>query len=108
VLKVGRHFRFDEHSKGIISRNHEENEYLMALHPEHTTLLTPLNFAGPTGLLIGEPSQKNIGSMTSLILRYGKKPLPPVCEIQRDRDGHVSRIETSHEASEECVESLRI
>ena len=57
ILKTGRHFRLDQETKLVLGRDESENEYLEYLHPPGTTLLTPLNFAGPSGLLIGESSE---------------------------------------------------
>lgn len=83
ILKIGRHFRLDPQTKAVIARNHTQNEYLEQMHPEHTTLLSCRNFAGPHALVIGGASQENLEKTAALILKYAQKPLPPFCEIQR-------------------------
>ena len=74
LLTVGRHFRFDEYTKVIIGRREEENEALRYAHnlsdARSTAFLTPENFIGPAGLLIGLPSTAAIYFAAGLLARY--------------------------------------
>ncbi len=72
ILKTGRHFRLDPDSKAILGRDVGENEYLEYLHPEGTTLLTPVNFSGPSALLVGSRTSHRLEGMGRLIFSFTK------------------------------------
>lgn len=76
LLKVGRHFRHDLHTKLIVGRNQSENDHLQYLHElphaSPSTLLEPENFKGPTGLLVGPFDEQACRFAGALILRYSR------------------------------------
>lgn len=72
VLKTGRHFRLGPETKAILGREASENEYLEYLHPEGTTLLTPVNFSGPSALLVGVRTPGHLEEIGRLIYSYTK------------------------------------
>ena len=76
LLKIGRHFRFDPHTKVIIGRDEAENSQLLYAHqlPDaaSSALLTPENFPGPHVLLIGPRTEDAINFAASLMLRYAR------------------------------------
>ncbi|MBI3313769.1 MAG: 7-cyano-7-deazaguanine synthase [Candidatus Omnitrophica bacterium] len=111
ILKIGRHFRLDRQTKVVISRNHDQNNYLEALHPEGTALLISKNFGGPHALLIGNNSEENRRKAVSAMLRYSQKPLPEICEIVVKGPGGnetVLYFSPAGEIPEAELESLRI
>jgi hypothetical protein len=76
LLRVGRHFRFDAHTKIIVGRNQQDNErlgYLFRL-PDATraTLLAPQGFPAPCALLVGKDSDAAIEFAVGLIVRYSR------------------------------------
>jgi len=77
LVKVGRHFRFNEETKVIIGRDETENQQLEYSHrlPEATStaLLDPESFTGPVALLSGPPTEEAIEFALGLVLRYGSK-----------------------------------
>ena len=77
LVKVGRHFRFDNQTKIILGRNEAENHQLEYSHrlPEATStaLLDPENFSGPVALVSGPPTEQAIEFALALVLRYGTK-----------------------------------
>ena len=77
LLKVGRHFRFDEQTKVILGRNESENtqlEYAFQLPDAPACeLLEPENFLGPTALVTGPSSPEARTFAGGLILRYTRR-----------------------------------
>lgn len=74
LLKVGRHFRLDDHSKFIVGRNNSENEVINKQAGDFLLFQTD-GVPGPLGLLIVEdnPSLEIITIAASLLLRYNNK-----------------------------------
>lgn len=108
ILKIGRHFRLDPETKLILGRDAGENEYLEYLHPKGTTLLTPVNFAGPTALLIGPSTPQRLEEAAKVILSYTKhRPAEPA-EIQREMDGQCEVLRVGNALEESGILSLRI
>jgi len=70
LLKVGRHFRFDEKTKLVIGRNENENEIIKALELPNDVLLEAKDFVGPTSLLRGTSAENHIEISASITLRY--------------------------------------
>ena len=74
LLNTGRHFRFDEATKAIVGRHAGENaalEYALALPAaRRSTLLRPIDFAGPTVMLLGDATPAAIDFAVGLIVRY--------------------------------------
>ncbi len=74
LLSVGRHYRFDKHTKVVVGRKESENIQLQYTHrlPEanSTALLMPDNFAGPTALLLGEPTPQALDYAIALLTRH--------------------------------------
>ncbi|MCB9799433.1 MAG: 7-cyano-7-deazaguanine synthase [Candidatus Omnitrophica bacterium] len=108
ILKTGRHFRLEDDAKLIVGRNQEENIYLEHLHPENTALLTPVNFAGPTAILIGTVTDDRLKCAGSVILRYAQKPLPEQSEISMELNGAGASVFVTAPAEETLIDSLRI
>ena len=76
LLKIGRHFRFDSHTKVVLGRDEAENERLLYAHrlPDaaSTAALVAENFLGPQALLIGPRTDAAIEFAASLMLRYSR------------------------------------
>lgn len=108
ILKTGRHFRLDPETKVILGREASENEYLQYLHPKGTTLLTPVNFAGPTALLIGHSTQEKREEVGKIILSYTKHfPTEPP-EIQWEVLDSWGTFEASSDLAETKSLAMRI
>jgi tRNA U34 2-thiouridine synthase MnmA/TrmU len=104
LLKIGRHFRLSPDTKLIIGRNKEENERLSTLWSAPQSLLTPLGFRGPLGLLSGAASDGHIDIAANIISHYGKNDCYPITmEIS---DGSKRLHQTQGKAV--AWESLRI
>jgi tRNA-specific 2-thiouridylase len=96
LLKSGRHFRLGVDTKLILGRNKDENESLKAFHTAPSTLLTPSDFKGPTGLLLGDSSDTNLGIAANIMAYYGKSETFPVA-IEVD-NGIARHYETNKRA----------
>ena len=78
LLKTGRHFRLGADTKLILGRNQNENESLRAFHMTPSVLLTPSDFKGPTGLLLGISNDANLEIAANMMAYYGKRDTFPV------------------------------
>jgi tRNA-specific 2-thiouridylase len=74
LLKIGRHFRFDQKTKLVVGRNQDENEMLKALVLDGDVLLETKDHVGPVSLIRGEFSQKLLELATAITLRYSDAP----------------------------------
>lgn len=97
LLTLGRHFRLDQGSKLVLGRNEVENlrlQHLFAQCPrQNTLLLTPVNFVGPQGLLIGETSPQHWDRAVALLIRYVRRPLPATVVLEIRSKDEVARAE---------------
>lgn len=111
LLKVGRHYRFDESTKVIVSRCESENEQLqrMLAQPDAqpSVALVPDGFRGPTALLVGNFVEKTFEYAGGLVVRHSK-PLPGEELIVRvtQRDGSYARREVTAHAASNAAETL--
>lgn len=74
LLKIGRHFRFDDTTKLIVGRNKDENEMLKALALPGDTLFETKEHMGPISLLRGDNSQNNLKVSSDITFRYSDAP----------------------------------
>ena len=74
LLKIGRHFRFDEKTKFIVGRHKDENEMLKALALPGDVLFDAKDHVGPISLLRGEDSEKNLKLAAAIAVRYSDAP----------------------------------
>lgn len=108
ILKTGRHFRLDPETKLIMGRDAAENEYLAYLHPKGTTLLTAINFPGPSALIDGPFSQVRLEKAGQLILSYSKHLPQESAEIQWECDSKVAILKIHSALAENDALALRI
>ena len=86
LLKIGRHFRFDNKTKLIVGRNKDENEMLQALALPNDTLLETKDHVGPISLLRGDDSENNLKLAAAITLRYSDAPkdFTGACILQKN------------------------
>ena len=86
----------DAHTKVVVGRNASENESLKARYLEAeshaSALLVPKNFAGPTVLLVGPPTDGALLFAGGLLLRYTKQYDPENALVERDLAGTVETV----------------
>jgi tRNA-uridine 2-sulfurtransferase len=71
-LTLGRYFRLDKETTLFLGRNQEENERLESLWTAPYTLLLPVDFKGPTGVLRGPITEETVKIAASIMAFYGK------------------------------------
>ena len=86
LLKIGRHFRFDEDTKLVVGRNKDENEVIKALALDGDILLEAKDHVGPVTLIRGENAQDHVEFGAAITLRYGDAPkdTPSVVTVQKN------------------------
>jgi tRNA-specific 2-thiouridylase len=77
LLSVGRHLRFDAHTKVVVGRNAEENAMLEGFFeradaPE-AARLHPEGFLGPDVLVLGKVTDEAIEFAGALVLRFSRR-----------------------------------
>jgi len=74
LLKIGRHFRFDQKTKFVVGRNQDENELLKALALDGDVLFETRDHVGPVSLVRGENSKNFLELAAAITLRYSDAP----------------------------------
>lgn len=74
LLKVGRHFRLDEHTKLVVGRNKDENETIKAIALPGDILLEARDHMGPVSVLRGKEPGAHAEFAARVTLRYSDAP----------------------------------
>ena len=92
LLKLGRHFRFDQAVKVVVGRREAENDQLEHMHAaaeaSSTAALKPADYAGASALVVGPLSDAVLRFAGGLLWRYGKldgRDAAQVQVIERER-----------------------
>jgi tRNA U34 2-thiouridine synthase MnmA/TrmU len=100
LLSVGRHLRLSSNRKLIVGRYKEENAYI-ATQRDQGVLLTTITVAGPTSLIIGDPTPSEVEQAARITARYaGAEEGAPV-RVEVMDDGQRDVITVSPLALEE-------
>lgn len=97
LLKYGRHFRLPDGSKAVIGRNEEENEKLKNLLDDGFWHLELDGVLGPSTVIRGEPSERDLVLAARLTARYSQG---------RDRDAVEAVIEKNGERKNCKIEPI--
>jgi tRNA-uridine 2-sulfurtransferase len=71
-LTLGRYFRLDKETTLFMGRNQEENERLESLWKVPCTLLFPVDFQGPTGVLRGPYREETVKIAANIMAFFSK------------------------------------
>ena len=107
LLKVGRHFRFDEQTKFVVGRNKDENEMIKAIALPGDILFQARDHMGPVSILRGKNADAYVKFASSITLRYSDAPKGEQASIIIDNDNTKEEIITQH-AKEESYIKFRI
>jgi len=91
LLRLGRHFRFEDGSKIVLGRNEEENRRLVEFERADRWLVSPDHFSGPHALVCAGPGEPGLTRAIELIRRYTREPDPGLRVRWREGEGLGSR-----------------
>lgn len=72
LLNTGRHFRINRTTKLVLGRDKGENERLHSMWIPPYTLVYPIDFHGPLGIIKGENEKGIIAIVANIISHYGR------------------------------------
>ncbi len=81
LLSIGRHLRFCDEFKLIISREKAETEYMEQFYGQFT-MLKALNFGGPVGLIDGDVDENGVKKAAAILARYGSGRDAPEVKVE--------------------------
>ncbi|MCB2201513.1 hypothetical protein KQH51_02140 [bacterium] len=99
LLRVGRHFRLDRHTKVIVGRNESDNDQLERLKRPHHYQLEATDVGSPVTLMIGPLTDENIKKAAMITARYTKARFEPLVRVTVQDAGR--EIEVSVPAAED-------
>ncbi len=101
LLKVGRHFRLDEHTKLVVGRSKEENANITLLALPDDIILEAKDHVGPTSMLRGKTADKHKEFAASITLRYSDAPknFKGIIVLQKNNEKHEIETTSAHESS---------
>lgn len=77
LLNVGRHFRFDPHTKIVVGRDANENaaleQFFRRSEAGRSAWVHPHNFLGADALIVGTLDQQSYGLAGTLVVRYSRQ-----------------------------------
>ena len=107
LLKIGRHFRFDEQTKFVVGRNKDENEMIKAIALPGDILFHARDHMGPVSILRGKNVDVYVKFASSITLRYSDAPKGEQASVIINKDNIQKEIITQH-AEEESYIKFRI
>ncbi len=107
LLKIGRHFRFDEQTKFVVGRNKDENEMIKAIALPEDILFQARDHMGPVSILRGKNADVYVKFASSITLRYSDAPKGEQASVIINKDNMKEEIITQH-AEEESYIKFRI
>ncbi|MBD3401799.1 DUF814 domain-containing protein [candidate division GN15 bacterium] len=81
LLRVGRHFRLDRHTKVVVGRNESDNDQLRRLKQPHHYHLEAVGVGSPVTLLIGPYTRENVEKAAMITARYTKARHEPQVRV---------------------------
>ena len=108
LLRIGRQFRLDEHTKLVMARDESEGTVLEPLARAGDVLLEAVDVAGPLALLRGDMSNANIELAARLVAKYGKGQECPAVKVLARFVGGEQRELMAAPATDEMKKNLII
>lgn len=93
LLNTGRHYRINGNTKLVIGRNKGENERLHSLWAPPYTLLHPVGFSGPTGLVKGKLDAHVLAVAANIIAHFGKNSASVITLKVNDGSPSLHKVE---------------
>jgi len=92
LLRIGRHFRLNEHTKIIVGRNEEENEKIKQFAKPEYLKLEAINTGSPLTLYIDSKGKNNIVTAAAITARYCKLKNEPEVEVECSNDNFSQKL----------------
>lgn len=108
LLKVGRHFRLDEHTKLVVGRNKDENTIIRAVALPGDILLEAKDHVGPTSILRGSTAGTHVKFAASVTLRYSDAPKNSSAKIVLVEEGPDTQEVLVSAAAEDAYVGFRV
>ncbi|HLA51019.1 MAG TPA: hypothetical protein VJZ92_02045 [Thermodesulfobacteriota bacterium] len=117
LLKAGRHFRLNKDVKIVIGRDDADNKKIKNLIQADDTLIEPLDFAGPTGIICGLPHTVSSESLPenethciagSMILRYAGEKANGKKTLKFSKNGETTMLEVLSAIDEDALKWMMI
>ena len=117
LLKAGRHFRLNKDVKIVIGRDEADNKKIKNLIQADDTLIEPLDFAGPTGLICGLPPIESVGGLSKngthfiagrMILRYAGTKAEGKRTLKLSKNSETTTFEVDAPVEEEVLKGMMI
>lgn len=96
LLKIGRHFRFDEQTKFVVGRNKDENEMIKSIALPGDILLQARDYMGPISILRGKNADMYVKFASAITLRYSDAPKGEQALVIINKDSTKEEIITEH------------
>lgn len=106
LLSIGRHVRLPSGKKVIVGRHREENAYI-ATQRDEGVLMTTLDRPGPTSLVTGAPTRKEIEEAARITARYAGAKGQETAQVEIRQDG-VEEVVTVRPMSMEKIHALMV
>ncbi|MBM3896312.1 MAG: DUF814 domain-containing protein [Thaumarchaeota archaeon] len=107
LLKIGRHFRFDQNAKLVVGRNKDENEIIKALALPADVLFEAQDHVGPVSLLRGKDLEKFEDLAAAITLRYSDAPKDKEGLVTIEKRGNKAKL-SAKAADEQSYLKYRI
>jgi len=108
LLKIGRHFRFDEQTKFVVGRNKDENEMIKAIALQGDILFHVRDHMGPVSILRGKNADTYVKFASSITIRYSDAPKGDQVIVVVSKNNTKEEITTQHAEEEEAYIKFRI
>ncbi|NLH47013.1 MAG: hypothetical protein GX444_00255 [Myxococcales bacterium] len=108
LLNVGRHLALPGGAKVIVSRNEQENHAIQRHQAAGTVLLEPLEWPGPTALLVGSADPASLETAAALMKRWGKPPAEARVSARFLSDRSERVLATALELDETAIRAMQI
>lgn len=108
LLKVGRHFRLNTDVKIVIGRDEAENKKIKNLIQTEDSLIEPLGFVGPTGLICGLSKNGTHILAGRMVLRYAGEKAHGKKRLSLLKNGETTAFEVDSPAEDELLKGMMI
>jgi len=108
LLKIGRHFRLNSETKIIIGRDEADNKKLKSLCQTDDSLIEPMDFVGPTGLVCGMSRNGTNALAGRMILRYAGEKAKGKGALKLFKNGEETTFKVDSAIDDEILKRMMI